>query len=87
MKDVRDVNAEERKQRPNLLDPAGPITSGTLKTGLEQIDAEKFDEAWRSFCLLAEQIDFVYWTVHFDGAPDIENYQQVVRSIWNEATH
>jgi hypothetical protein len=65
MKEVTEV----QKNRPNFLDPAGPITSETLKKGLEQIDAGKFDEAWRSFCLLAEQIDFISWTIH-DVAPD-----------------
>ena len=71
MKDVKDVNEEVRKQRPNFLDMPGPITSKTLRAGLKRIDAESFEKAWHSFGLLVELLDFIWITIH-DGAPDFE---------------
>jgi hypothetical protein len=55
---------------PGLLVLPGPITEQTLKDGLMRIDAAAFDEAWRTFCHLTEQIDFIQ--MHMYGVPPDE---------------
>lgn len=64
-------NLENKKQRPNLLDLPGPITEDTLRVGLTSIKVEQFNEALWRFGLMAEQLEFIYITIH-DGAPDFE---------------